>query len=90
MIPQRTDQYGGSFENRYRLLDEVVTAVKTVYPSDRIGVRLSPQGVFGGMGSEDNWELFTFVADKLREHSLAYLHLMDGLGRDGGSTTGRS
>jgi 2,4-dienoyl-CoA reductase-like NADH-dependent reductase (Old Yellow Enzyme family) len=41
---QRTDEFGGSLENRYRLLDSVVSAVKTVYPADRIGVRISPQG----------------------------------------------
>lgn len=41
---QRTDEFGGNLENRYRLLDNVVSAVKTVYPADRIGVRISPQG----------------------------------------------
>jgi N-ethylmaleimide reductase len=77
---QRTDHYGGSFENRYRFLDEVITKVKEVYPSDRIGVRLSPNGAFGGMGSEDNDKIFPYVAGRLSEHKLAYLHLMDGLG----------
>ena len=43
-VSQRTDAYGGPVENRYRLLGEVVEAVKTVWPSQQIGVRLSPNG----------------------------------------------
>jgi N-ethylmaleimide reductase len=77
---QRTDNYGGSFENRYRFLDEVITKLKEVYPSNRIGVRLSPNGAFGGMGSEDNDKIFPYIASRLSEHKMAYLHLMDGLG----------
>jgi hypothetical protein len=37
-------------------------------------------GVFGGMGSEDNVEQFTYTADVLNIHNLAYLHIVDGLG----------
>lgn len=77
---KRTDRYGGSVENRCRLLLEVVEAIKTVYPANRIGVRISPNGAFGGMGSPDNDEIFPYVASKLNEHGLAYLHVMDGLG----------
>ncbi|KAJ0400905.1 hypothetical protein P43SY_004517 [Pythium insidiosum] len=77
---KRTDKYGGSFENRARLLFEIIEAVKTVWPADRIGVRLSPNGGFGGMGSEDNAEMFTYVMEKLSEHGLAYLALLDGFG----------
>ena len=77
---QRTDVYGGSVENRYRLLKEVIEAVGQVFPYDRIGVRISPNGVFGGMGSADNYETFTYVASQLSRYGLAYLHVMDGLG----------
>ncbi|DAZ95830.1 TPA: hypothetical protein N0F65_008549 [Lagenidium giganteum] len=77
---KRTDKYGGSFENRYRFLDEVIQAIKTVYPANRIAVRLSPNGAFGGMGSEDNYELFTFVMEQLSKHGLAYLAILDGFG----------
>ncbi|KAG6592498.1 putative 12-oxophytodienoate reductase [Phytophthora cinnamomi] len=77
---QRTDKYGGSFENRYRFLHEVVEALKTVYPAGRIGVRLSPNGVFGGMGSKDNNEMFTYAFERLSEHGLAYLAMLDGFG----------
>ena len=75
----RTDQYGGSIENRYRFLKEVVESVTTVIPANRVGVRLSPNGVFNDMGSPDYREQFTFVASQLDHFGLAYLHLMDGL-----------
>ena len=76
----RTDNYGGSFENRYRFLKEVVEAVATVFPADRIGVRVSPNGGFGGMGSPDNYDMFQYVARELFPYGLAYLHVMDGTG----------
>ncbi len=75
----RTDLYGGSTENRYRLLGEVVQAVSEIWPSNRVGVRLSPNGVFNDMGSPDYREQFTFVATELDRFGLAYLHVMDGL-----------
>lgn len=77
---QRTDDYGGSIENRYRLLDEVVSAVTSDWASDRVAVRLSPNGVYGDMGSPDYREQFTYVAEQLNKFDLAYLHIMDGLG----------
>jgi len=75
----RTDQYGGSIANRYRFLKEIVEAVTTVWPARRVGVRLSPNGVFNDMGSPDFREQFTFVASQLDHFGLAYLHVMDGL-----------
>lgn len=77
---QREDQYGGSIENRYRILAEVIEAVRSVFPADRVGVRLSPNGVFNDMGSPDYREQFLFVAKQLDQLGLAYLHIMDGLG----------
>lgn len=76
----RTDKYGGSMENRVRLLKEIIEAISSVYPTNKIGVRLSPNGVFGGMGSDDNNVMFPFVAKELDAFGLAYLHVMDGLG----------
>ncbi|MEM0968620.1 MAG: alkene reductase [Verrucomicrobiota bacterium] len=76
----RTDNYGRSTENRYRLLDEIVSAVAEVWPANRIAVRLSPNGVFNDMGSPDYREQFTYVATQLDRFGLAYLHVMDGLG----------
>jgi N-ethylmaleimide reductase len=76
---QRTDNYGGNIENRYRFLREVVEAVSTIWPANRVGVRLSPNGVFNDMGSPDYREQFTYVASQLDGFGLAYLHVMDGL-----------
>ncbi|KAF1314538.1 12-oxophytodienoate reductase, partial [Globisporangium splendens] len=75
---KRTDKYGGSFENRARFLLEIVEALKTVWPADRIGVRLSPNGSFACMGSEDNAEMFTYAMEQLSSHGLAYLAILDG------------
>ncbi|MGA1265309.1 MAG: alkene reductase, partial [Prochlorothrix sp.] len=76
---QREDEYGGSIGNRYRFLQEVLEAVLTEWPAARVGVRLSPNGVFNDMGSPDYRETFTTVAQKLNSYGLAYLHIMDGL-----------
>lgn len=75
----RTDSYGGSVENRYRFLAEIVAAILTVWPANRVGVRLSPNGVYNDMGSPDYRETFLYVAEQLNACGLAYLHLVDGL-----------
>ncbi|MFN8708050.1 MAG: alkene reductase [Planctomyces sp.] len=75
----RTDQYGGSVAARYRFLGEVVDAVTSVFPAGRVGVRISPNGIFNDMGSPDFREQFTYVAEQLNRYGLAYLHVMDGL-----------
>ncbi len=75
----RSDRYGGSIENRYHFLQEVVEAVLTVFPAGRVGVRLSPNGVFNDMGSPDYRETFLYVAQQLNNYNLAYLHFLDGL-----------
>jgi N-ethylmaleimide reductase len=76
----RTDIYGGSLENRYRFLKEIVESLLGVWPANRIGVRLSPNGVYNDMGSPDFRETFLYVAKELNSYGLAYLHLLDGLG----------
>ena len=76
---QRTDKYGGSIENRYRFLKEVVEAVLTVWDAGSVGVRLSPNGSFNDMGSPEYREAFTYFARQLNSYRLAYLHLLDGL-----------
>ncbi|EEY60379.1 12-oxophytodienoate reductase, putative [Phytophthora infestans T30-4] len=77
---KRTDKYGGSFENRARLLMEIVEAVKTAVPAHRIGVRLAPNGAFAGMGSEDNYEMFKYTMERLSTYGLGYLAILDGFG----------
>jgi len=74
---QRQDQYGGSFANRTRLLLEVLDEVIQVWGSDRVGVRLSPYGIFNDMSDKDPVGLFTHVIEQLNPLNLAYLHLIE-------------
>lgn len=74
---KRTDKYGGSIENRARLLMEVTEAVTNVWGSDRVGVRLSPSGTFNSMSDSNPKALFTYVAKALDRFDLAYLHLIE-------------
>lgn len=76
---QRTDPYGGTLENRYRFLDEIVRAVLSVLSPGRVGVRLAPNGSFNDMGSPDFRETFPYVAKCLNRYELAYLHVIEGL-----------
>jgi len=76
---QRTDIYGGSVENRYRFLKEVVEGVTAVWPANRVGVRLSPNGIYNDMGSPEFHEQFLYVGEQLNRYGLAYLHVLDGL-----------
>ena len=78
----RTDEYGGSLENRVRIVHELIQAIvdSGAYPANRIGIRVSPNGVYGGMGSSDNYETFTYLAETLNPLGLAYYHLLDGKG----------
>lgn len=76
----RTDEYGGSVENRFRLLSQIIEVAKENFPSNRIGVRLSPNGAFNSMGSADNFDSFMAYLSMLNERDLAYVHVMDGLG----------
>lgn len=77
---QREDDYGGSIENRSRLLEEVVDAVCSVFPANRVAVRLSPNGAFNDMGTPEYRELFTYVIGRLQHAGIGFLHIMDGLG----------
>ncbi len=73
----RTDEYGGSVENRARLLLEVIDAVVSVWGSGRVGVRLSPYGTVHDMSDSDPISLFSYVFEKLNERKLAYVHVIE-------------
>jgi len=75
----RTDQYGGSIENRARILFEVIDAIKEVMPENRIGVRLNPSlhGIFGMTMDEETIPTFDYIVEKLNQYNLAYLHLSE-------------
>ena len=81
----RTDAYGGSIENRARLMLEVVDAVCAVWGSERVGIRLSPYGTFGDIGDSDPVATFGYLIGELSKRSLAYLHLIEP--RAGGDGT---
>ncbi len=74
---QRTDRYGGSLENRARLLMEVVEAVVGIWGRDRVGVRLSPLGTFNDVGDDDPETTFGYIAQRLSDCQLAYLHIVN-------------
>lgn len=70
---QRTDDYGGSIENRARFLLEVTDAVTPVWGADRVGVHLAPRGDSHGMGDPQIDEVFHHAARALGERKLAFL-----------------
>lgn len=74
---QRCDQYGGNQENRARLLLEIVDAVSEVVGADRIGVRLSPGGVFNDMHDPDGEAMALYLAKALTGRGIAYLHVIE-------------
>jgi N-ethylmaleimide reductase len=74
---KRTDQYGGSIENRARLLLEVVDAVTGVWGSGRVGVRLSPYGTFNDVSDSDPVALFSYVLSQLSARSIAFVDLIE-------------
>ena len=76
----REDRYGGSIENRFRFVEECLEAIFEHVDASRVGMRISPNGAFNDMGSEDYRETFLHVARKADEKNLVYLHVMDGLG----------
>lgn len=74
---KRTDRYGGSIENRARLLFEIVEAVTQVWSSNRIGVRIGPDNSFNQMHDSDPEALFSYLAKGLRDREIAYLHVIE-------------
>ena len=74
---KRTDEYGGSIENRSRFLFEVVKALISVWGGDRVAVRIGPGGTWNGMSDSNPQALFSYVAEHLNEYGLAYLHIIE-------------
>nr|WP_314488116.1 alkene reductase [uncultured Pseudomonas sp.] len=70
---QRTDAYGGSLENRARLLLEVTDAVVGVWGAGRVGMHLSPRADLHDMGDANRSETFTYVARELGKRGLAFI-----------------
>ncbi|KAI1451419.1 NADH:flavin oxidoreductase/NADH oxidase family protein [Annulohypoxylon moriforme] len=79
---QRTDQYGGSIENRARFALEVTGAIVDAIGADKVGIRLSPWSKFQGMRMEDPVPQFTYVINGLKKLKLAYLHVVQSYVED--------
>jgi len=70
---QRTDDYGGSLENRARLMLEVTDAVVSVWGADRVGMHLAPRGDAHDMGDANPLETFSHVARELGSRKIAFI-----------------
>lgn len=75
---QRTDAYGGSIENRARLLLEVTAAVVAEIGADRTGIRLSPVSPANGVSSSEPQAQFDYIVDQLNALDIVYLHVVEG------------
>ena len=74
---KRDDEYGGTFENRAKLLLEVVDVAISVWGKGRVGVRLSPYGTFSDMSDSNPLALFSYVLEQLNKRQIAYVHMIE-------------
>ena len=75
---KRTDNYGGSIENRARFAIEIAQKVAAEIGSYRTGIRLSPYGAFNDMEIFDDLEAtFEYLAGEMKKLELAYIHIVD-------------
>jgi len=75
---QRTDAYGGSIENRARLLFEVLDAIVGEIGAGRAAIRISPVTPANDISDANPQPLFNYVAEKLAKYGLAYVHVIEG------------
>lgn len=75
----RTDAYGGSIENRCRLLLEVTDAVTGVWEKDRVGVRIAPLSPANDIADSDPEPLFTYLVRQLSARGIGFLHVVEGV-----------
>lgn len=74
---KRTDAYGGPVENRVRFMREALEALISVFGANRVGVRISPSGEWGGISDSDPQTTFSYVAKVLDSYKIAYLHVIE-------------
>jgi len=79
---QRTDEYGGSVENRARFLLEVTQAAIEVWGADRVGVKLSPSNTYNDMRDSDPVQTFSFAVAALSKLGIGYVHIMEASASD--------
>lgn len=75
---KRTDAYGGSIENRTRLLAEVLAALTSVFPASQVGVRFSPFSKFSDMSDSDPMATFLAAIDRANDAGVGYVHMIEG------------
>lgn len=73
----RTDHYGGSLEKRARFLHEIIDAVCLFAGADKVGVRISPNGVFNDIADDEAEQMAYFLAQSLDARGIAYLHVAE-------------
>jgi N-ethylmaleimide reductase len=73
----RTDQYGGSLQNRARLPLEVAKAAANVFGADRVGYRISPHFQRNSMSDSNPHETFCYFAEQLNKLKLGYIHMIE-------------
>lgn len=78
----RTDAYGGTVENRARLMLEVTDAVISVWGADRVGMHLAPRGDAHDMGDANLLETFSYVATQLGQRKIAFICAREHQGPD--------
>ncbi|HEY0729496.1 MAG TPA: alkene reductase, partial [Pyrinomonadaceae bacterium] len=74
----RTDEYGGSIENRTRFVFEILDAMANAIGSQRVGVKFSPQIAFNDIEELDAGEVYPYIIERLNERQLAYVQITDG------------
>jgi len=75
---QRSDQYGGSAENRIRFAVEIARQTAAAIGADRVGIRISPYGAANDMNPYDGLEeTYALLAEKLNEIGIVYIHVVD-------------
>jgi len=82
---KRTDEYGGSIENRSKLLLQVVDAVIKIWGKGRVGIRLSPYGTFNDMSDSNPEKLFSYVIKQLDKREIAFIDLIEPRSSSAGS-----
>ena len=73
----RTDEYGGSLENRTRFLLEIIQAAIEVCPAGRIGVRLSPENTYNDIADSNPQQTFNYITEQLSRFGLSFLHIVE-------------
>ncbi|MGK0414434.1 MAG: N-ethylmaleimide reductase [Polaribacter sp.] len=75
----RTDQYGGSLENRYRFLGDIVDDAVEIWGADRVGIKMSPTSTYNNVGDGNVLDIFKYAISKLNTYGLAFLEINESM-----------